>query len=141
GDDHVAEGRGGRERVGAAQARPDTRRRAPYHLGIDLGTTFTAGAVARHDRAEVATLGVRTAAVPTVVHLLADGTFLVGEAAENRAVAEPDRVAREFKRRLGDPTPLLLGGEPVEPTRLYAEVLRWVVDQVRATEGQPPELV
>ncbi|MPY95655.1 MAG: Hsp70 family protein [Acidimicrobiia bacterium] len=112
-----------------------------YHLGIDLGTTFTACGLARDGRAEVVTLGVRTAAVPTVAHRLAGGAFLGGEAAENRAVSEPARVAREFKRRLGDPTPLLLGGQPVDPTRLYAEVLGWVVDHARTTEGQGPELV
>lgn len=40
-----------------------------YSLGIDLGTTYTAAAVARDDRAEVVTLGYRATAVPTVVVL------------------------------------------------------------------------
>ena len=83
-----------------------------YTLGVDLGTTFSAAAGCRAGRAEVISLGSHGAAVPSVVLLRADGTLLSGEAAERRAVLEPHRVAREFKRRLGDSTPILLGGSP-----------------------------
>jgi actin-like ATPase involved in cell morphogenesis len=112
-----------------------------YALGIDLGTTYTAAAVARDGRAEVAALGYRATSVPTVVFLADDGRFLVGDAAERRASQEPRRVAREFKRRVGDPTPLLLGGSPVAVDRCLAEVLRWVVSTVSANEGDPPAAV
>jgi molecular chaperone DnaK (HSP70) len=37
-----------------------------YALGIDVGTTYTAAAVVRDGRAEVATLGYRATSVPTV---------------------------------------------------------------------------
>jgi len=73
-----------------------------YGLGIDLGTTFTAAAVDRAGHVEMVSLGDRTAAIPSVVLLRADGGVLVGDAASRRAAVEPDRVAREFKRRLGD---------------------------------------
>jgi molecular chaperone DnaK len=101
-----------------------------YALGIDLGTTYTAAAVARHGRAEVAALGYRATSVPTVVVLTEDGRVLVGDAAERRASASPDRVAREFKRRIGDPTPLLLGGTPVavagaRPRSCGGRTTRW----------------
>ena len=51
------------------------------------------------------------------------------------------RVGREFKRRLGDPTPLVLGGAPYGAERLAAYVLEHVV--VRASErmGGPPASV
>jgi len=74
-----------------------------YGLGVDLGTTFTAAAVARDGRVEMATLGDHTDAVPSVVLIRAEGTVLTGGAAERRAAAEPDRVARSVKRRFGDP--------------------------------------
>lgn len=74
-----------------------------YSLGIDLGTTYTAAAVVRGGRAEIATLGYRATSVPTVVVLTEDGA-VVGDAAERRGAAAPDRLAREFKRRVGDPT-------------------------------------
>jgi molecular chaperone DnaK len=94
-----------------------------YVLGIDLGTTYTAAATARDGRAEVAALGYRATSVPSVVLLTADGRYLVGDAAERRAAHEPDRVARGFKRRVGDPTPLLLGGAPIAVDRCLAEIL------------------
>jgi len=112
-----------------------------YALGADLGTTYTAAAVARHGRAEVAALGYRATSVPTVVLLTSDGRFLVGDAAERRAGHEPDRVARQFKRRVGDPTPLLLGGTPIAVDRCLAEVLRWVVGTIGEAEGGPPGAV
>ena len=112
-----------------------------YVLGIDLGTTYTAAATARDGRAEVAALGYRATSVPSVVLLTADGRFLVGDAAERRGAHEPDRVARGFKRRVGDPTPLLLGGAPIAVDRCLAEMLRWVVTTISETEGGAPAAV
>jgi len=112
-----------------------------YVLGIDLGTTYTAAATARNGRAEVAALGYRATSVPSVVLLTADGRFLVGDAAERRGANEPDRVARGFKRRVGDPTPLLLGGAPIAVDRCLAEMLRWVVTTIGEAEGGPPTAV
>jgi len=109
-----------------------------YSLGIDLGTTYTAAAVVRAAHAEVVTLSYRTTSIPSVVVLTEDGTFVVGDPAERRALATPERLAREFKRRVGDPTPLLLGGTPVSIDRLLAEVLGYVHRTVAATEGRPP---
>ena len=109
----------------------------PYHLGIDVGTTWTAAAIGRHGRVETATLGTRRQAIPSVV-CLTDERLLVGEPAARRAVTDPRRVAREFKRRVGDPTPLLLGGSPVSAELCMARTAEWVVAQVAATEGEAP---
>ncbi len=112
-----------------------------YALGIDLGTTFTSAAVRRGGRSTIVELGTRSAAAPSVVLLRSDETVLAGEAADRRATTEPNRVAREFKRRLGDPTPLLLGGTPYSADALTGRMLRWVVDQVEAREGGRPAAV
>src|SRR4029453_10165646 len=109
-----------------------------YCLGIDLGTTYTAAAIARGGRAEVATLGDRMTSIPTGGVLTEGGTFRVGAPAERRATSSPERLAREFKRRVGDPTPLLLGGTPVSVDRLLAEVLGFVHRSVSQTRGGPP---
>jgi len=90
---------------------------------------------------EIASLGSRGAAIPSVVLLRADETFLTGETANRRALTEPDRVAREFKRRLGDPTPVLLGGAPYAAEGLMSRLLRWVVDEVGTREGSAPESI
>ncbi|WP_285752559.1 Hsp70 family protein [Lentzea sp. NBRC 105346] len=110
-----------------------------YQLGVDLGTTFTAAAVHRPDRpAEVVALGTRSASVASVLYLAAEGNVLVGEAAERRAVTDPERVAREFKRRIGDPTPMMFRDQAWHAHELTAELASWVVDRVTEREGEPP---
>jgi len=109
-----------------------------YVLGIDLGTTFSAAALGEGGRVEVFTLGTLAAAVPSVVLLRADGEVLIGEAAERRSITEPTRTGREFKRRLGDPAPLLLGGTPYGAEALMARLLRSIVDAVTERQGAPP---
>ena len=96
-----------------------------YQLGVDLGTTYTAAAVFREGRARVVELGGRTATIPSVIFLRDDETILTGEAANRRGLTEPGRVAREFKRRVGDPTPILLGGTPYSAESLMSKLLRW----------------
>ena len=112
-----------------------------YRLGVDLGTTWTACAVHRHTGVEVVPLGDHGAEVPSVVFLRENGTFVVGEAAERRGLTAPHRLAREFKRRIGDPTPLLLAGTPYSAHALTATLLRWVVERVVEREGGPPDTV
>jgi molecular chaperone DnaK (HSP70) len=92
-----------------------------YCLGVDLGTTYTAAATQRDGVVESFSLGGRAASVPSVLFLRDDGQFLAGEAAARRALTEPGRVAREFKRRVGDPTPILLGGTPYAAENLELE--------------------
>jgi actin-like ATPase involved in cell morphogenesis len=110
-----------------------------YFLGVDLGTTYTAAAIRRGDRTEITALSDRSPAVPSVLLLDDDGTLHVGDAANRRAIARPDRVAREFKRRFGDPAPLIVGGTPYGADLLTARLLRWVVDLVSQREGRPPD--
>lgn len=112
-----------------------------YALGIDLGTTWTAAATFRDDRVDIVQLGTHTAAIPSVVVMREDGSVLTGEAAERRSVSEPERVAREFKRRLGDTTPLLLGGRPQSPEAVMSRLLRSVVDRVTESEGESPDRI
>jgi actin-like ATPase involved in cell morphogenesis len=112
-----------------------------YMLGIDIGTTFTAAALWREGRAETVPLGDRANTVPSVLFLRPDGTWLVGEAAERRAVGQPERVAREFKRRVGDPVPILLGDTAVSPQTLAGQMITWVVQRVTEREGASPSHV
>ncbi|MGH3371438.1 MAG: Hsp70 family protein, partial [Nocardioidaceae bacterium] len=110
-------------------------------MGIDVGTTYTAAAVWRYGRAEIASLGTHGATIPTVVLVRDDFTVLTGESAVRRSVTEPERVAREFKRRVGDPAPLLLGGSPWSAESLLAEMLKAVVAHVSTEQGEAPERV
>jgi len=122
--------------------RPGEGTTMSYQLGIDLGTTYTAAAVCRSsDRRwvepEIVTLGDRASAVPSVLCAAPDGSMLVGEAAQRRAATDPGAVMREFKRRVGDPTPVVVAGRSWAPEELGARLVRWVVDRVAQREGGP----
>ena len=114
---------------------------AEYGLGIDLGTTQTAAAVLTGGRIEPARLGARRAEIPSAVFVKEDGGLLVGEAAERRGQEEPGRLAREFKRRMGDPVPILAGGVPFSAHALTAKLLRHVLDTVTRLQDGPPAAV
>lgn len=112
-----------------------------YSLGVDLGTTFVAAALAAGSRIEMFTLGDRSVVSPAVVYVREDGVLVTGDAAGLRGVSDPDRVGREFKRRLGNPTPVVLGGRPHSVTVLLGTLLRDVVQRVVEIEGEPPDRV
>ena len=113
-----------------------------YQLGVDLGTTHTTAAMAKDGRLTFTALGTRRSTlIPSLVYVGADGDVLVGEGAWRRSLTEPDRVAQDFKRHVGDPVPVVLGGVPYGADRLFAMLLRGVVDAVTATEGEPAERI
>lgn len=121
----------------AHRAAPSTT----YRLGVDLGTTYTAAAVAREGRYRVVRLGQRRPDIPSTVCIAADDTVLVGELAEAVGHERPTAVARQCKRRLGDSVPLIIEGRPFSPQALMAHMLRWTVDTVSKAQGGPPELL
>jgi actin-like ATPase involved in cell morphogenesis len=112
-----------------------------YTLGVDLGTTYTAAAVRTDGRTQVVQLGSRRAEIPSLVFMREDGVVLVGDAAERRGAREPGRLAREFKRRLGDPVPVLVGGSPYSAHALTARVLSHVHETVTRHQQGPPTSV
>ena len=111
-----------------------------YRLGVDLGTTFTAAAVRRDGVSRMATLGVRQPEMPSVVAVSKDGVR-VGDDAEYHGRTEPASIARFFKRRFADSTPLVVNGQPWSAEALSARLLRRVLDEVAAAEGSAPEHV
>ncbi len=110
-------------------------------LGIDLGTTYSAAAIMRGSTVEPCVLGTIAAQIPSVVVHRENSEILTGEAAERRAASEPTRTAREFKRRLGDPVPIIVGGTPYGAEALMAEMLDAIVRQVTQREGEPPTTI
>ncbi|HEV7651038.1 MAG TPA: Hsp70 family protein [Actinophytocola sp.] len=112
-----------------------------YGVGIDLGTSFTSAAVIGPDGMRMVPLS-RGVVVPSVAYATPEGTLLTGLAAEEAARGgELGRVARGFKRRIGDPTPLVLGGTAYSPDALMAAQLRDVLEYVTRMEGSPPETI
>jgi molecular chaperone DnaK len=112
-----------------------------YSLGVHLGTTSVAAAVAQGTRTEMVGLGERSVVAAAAVYLRPDGVLIVGDPAARRHHLDPERVVREVRRRLGDPTPILLGGVGFDASVLLARMVTDVVSRVSAARGYPPETV
>ncbi len=113
-----------------------------YRLGIDVGSSSIAAAICRDGtgegtQLEVVPLGSRCAAVRSVIYLTPDGEVVVGEAAERRAAADPERALGGLTRGIGDGAPIEIGGVQYTAADLFAHVITWVVDRVAHREGGP----
>lgn len=86
-------------------------------------------------------LGAGGDAVPSVLHVGADGSALVGEGAEDCGPVERDRVARGFVQRIGDLVPFVLGGDAYPAHELFVTVISWVIDEATQRIGGAPEHV
>ena len=111
-----------------------------YSLGVHLGTTSVAAAVAQGTRTEMVGLGERSVVAAAAVYLRPDGVLIVGDPAARRHHLDPERVVRQVRRRLGDPTPILLGGVGFDASVLLARMVTDVVSRVSAARGYPPEM-
>ena len=105
-------------------------------VGVDLGTTWTAAARWSGGEAEPVALGPNGSAMPSVV-AVADGGIVAGHAAVRAATLDPASSAREFKRRLGDTSPIVLGGSPYGAETLMGHLLSHVLGVVREQSGEP----
>ncbi|GAB3876151.1 hypothetical protein GCM10029964_022170 [Kibdelosporangium lantanae] len=76
-----------------------------------------------------------------MVYFATDGGILVGDAAQRNATADPANAARGFSRRVGDQVPVMVGGEACTAEELTAVLVTWVVNEVAAAEGAPPQHV
>ncbi|MGB7796665.1 MAG: Hsp70 family protein [Pseudonocardiaceae bacterium] len=112
-----------------------------YSLGVDVGATFVAAAVAEVTTVEMFILGDHAALVPAAVHLGDDGVVSTWDAATGHGKYSPARIGCGLMSRLGDPAPVLLGGAAYEVTDLVSVLLRDVVHKVTTTQGKPPEHV
>jgi YVTN family beta-propeller protein len=117
------------------------RATASYSLAIDLGTSFIAAAVADDHGLEMFSLGDGSLVEPAAVYVRGDGRLLTGDAAARRAVSHPDRFAREIKRNLANPTPMMLGGAPYTVSDLLGALLQDVLGHVTERQGAKPEVV
>jgi len=111
-----------------------------YGLGVDLGTTFTAAAVSTEQNTRMVALSSQMV-VPSLVHVASDGTIRTGSAAQEAASTDAMRGVHGHKRRLGDPTPIVVGGTGYSASTLLAAQLKDVVAFVSEQEGAPPDSV
>ncbi|TXK10443.1 Hsp70 family protein [Microbacterium hatanonis] len=118
--------------------------RAPYFLAIDVGMTRTAAAVSQHSGGMTTVtsvpLGRHSDHASTAVFVGESG-LLFGDAAERRGLTQPDRLIREFKRRVGDDVPVVAGDQSFTAEQLYAHVVTWVTETVIEREGRSPSAI
>ena len=86
-------------------------------------------------------LGDGSLVAPAAVYIRDDGGLVTGDAAARRAVSNPDRVAREIKRNLGNPTPVMLGGAPYAVSDLLGALLQDVLARAAERQGAKPDVV
>ena len=111
----------------------------PWVLGIDFGTSFTVAAQRIGPRSpEVIELGGERR-MPSVLVIDPQGNTVVGRAAENLSTAHPNRTIRAPKSRLGDPSPVVLGGRPYSAVDLVAAPLRAVYLEAVRSVARPPD--
>jgi actin-like ATPase involved in cell morphogenesis len=112
-----------------------------YSLGIDLGATTCAAAVRRGTSIEPCVLGERTTTMPVVALPRADGSTLVGEAADRHCPYEPTLVARMVTARLGQPEPIVVDGAPCDPLALTEAIVGTAIDRAAPAPGMAPDQV
>jgi len=73
----------------------------PSVVGIDLGTTFSLAAYVQDGKPKVVRDAMGNALVPSVISFHPDGTVLVGTAARERALSDPEHTIFSVKRLMG----------------------------------------
>src|SRR6476660_4605644 len=73
----------------------------PSVVGIDLGTTYSLAAYVQDGRPVVVRDESGNALVPSVISFHPDGTVLVGTAARDRALSDPEHTIFSVKRLMG----------------------------------------
>jgi molecular chaperone DnaK len=110
-------------------------------LGIDLGTTNSAGAVIEGGRpvvipsAEGATPAGKM--FPSVVAFTKDGQLLVGEPARRQVVTNPDGTVFEIKRKMGTDYRVNLQGKDYSPEQLSSYILQKIKHDAEVFLGYP----
>jgi len=107
-------------------------------IGIDLGTTFSLVAVVEQGHPRIITHeGERL--LPSVVGWSLEGELLVGTAALNQYVLEPDRTVKSIKRRMGSAEPVAAAGHRYTPQQVSAFILRELKARAERDLGHPVE--
>jgi len=106
-------------------------------IGIDLGTTNSLAAIWREGRAELIPNALGEVLTPSVVGLDSQGRVLVGQAARERLITQPQLTAALFKRYMGTQREFTLGQRRFRPEELSALVLGSLKADAERHLGQP----
>ena len=93
-------------------------------VGIDLGTTNSLCAVFQDGKPQLIPNAHGGFLTPSVVAILQDGSVLIGDAAKEMRVTQPDRCASRFKRLMGSEEKIEIAGKQFTAPQLSSLVLR-----------------
>jgi molecular chaperone DnaK len=107
-------------------------------FGIDLGTTNSCIARAADGRVTVIQNNDQMNVTPSVVRVLKSWSLLVGRRAHNAVAEDPDNVAQEFKRLMGQRylKTFPASGRVMSPEEISAEVLKSLLADARRRTGE-----
>lgn len=108
-------------------------------IGIDLGTTNSLAAWLADDGPRIIPNALGETLTPSVVGIDHDGKLLVGRAAKELQVLEPNRCAALFKRYMGSDWTVTLAGRSFTPEELSSLVLSTIKQDAETFLGQPVE--
>ena len=105
-------------------------------IGIDLGTTFSAVAVMEGGRPTIIPNAEGERTTPSVVTVTKDGERVVGRAARNQAITNPEHTVRSIKRHMGEDFKADIWGKSYAPQEVSAMVLQKLKADAEAYLGQ-----
>ncbi|HEX8459303.1 MAG TPA: Hsp70 family protein [Pyrinomonadaceae bacterium] len=107
------------------------------NYGIDLGTTNSCIVRLDGDEFKIMQNADQMNVTPSVVRVLRSGSVMVGRRAYNAIAEDPDNVAAEFKRLMGQKYQhrFPAAGREMSPEELSAEVLKSLLGDARRRQG------
>jgi len=106
-------------------------------IGIDLGTTNSLVAVLREGEPIVLPNELGEELTPSVVAVAEDGALLIGRAARDRLIVDPQAGVSCFKRDMGTAATYRLGGQDWNPVTCSAVVLKEMRRLAELNLGDP----
>lgn len=94
----------------------------PLVIGIDLGTTNSAVAVAQDGTLTIIPVNGQSS-MPSAVGIDPSGKLVVGQAAKNQAISAPENTVLSIKRIMGTDATAELGGKSYRPEEISALIL------------------
>ena len=104
-------------------------------IGIDLGTTNSCVSVIEGGEAVVIPNPEGARTTPSVVAFKKDGERIVGRAAKQQAVTNPDRTVSSIKREMGSDYKVSIDSDSFTPQQISAMILRKLKEDAEAYLG------
>ena len=104
-------------------------------IGIDLGTTNSCVSVIEGGEAVVIPNAEGARTTPSVVAFKKDGERIVGRAAKQHAVSNPDRTVSSIKREMGSAYKVTIDGKSYTPQEISAMILQKLKTDAEAYLG------